>query len=101
MLGSARHAHKSAFAWTCGAILSLTLGACSSSPPRDQNYGTDLGADFHPPVVDAGSDAAPTGAAGAAGAPDTGAGGAAGDAGGTAGDTGGAAGDTGGAGGGT
>jgi len=72
---------------------------CGSTPPRDQNYGTDLGADFHPPVVDAGSDAA--GAAGAAGAPDSGAGGAAGDTGGTGGDTGGTAGSMGGAGGGT
>jgi hypothetical protein len=74
--------------WTFAAILTLAASACGSTPPRDQNYGSDLGADFHPPVVDAGSDTSPTGTAGS--------GGAAGDTGGTAGDTGGAAGDTGG-----
>jgi hypothetical protein len=30
-------------------------GACGSSPPRDQNFGTDLGADFRAPITDAGS----------------------------------------------
>lgn len=37
---------------------------CGSTPPRDQNYGTNLGADFVAPVIDAGSD----GAGGEAGA---------------------------------
>ncbi len=98
MLGSVLLARKSGFAWSTAAIVSLALSACGSSPPRDQNYGSDLGADFHPPVVDAASDAAQTGAAGAGGSASTGAGGAAGDTGGAAGDTGGTAGDTGGAG---
>jgi hypothetical protein len=40
---------------------------CGSTPPRDQNYGTDLGADFVAPVVDASGTAAQDGAAGAAG----------------------------------
>ena len=85
-------------AWTFAAILTLAASACGSTPPRDQNYGSDLGADFHPPVVDAATDVAPTGAAGAGGAAgDTG--GAAGAGDGAAADTGGAAGDTGGAGG--
>ena len=35
------------------AILTVAASACGSTPPRDQNYGSDLGADFHPPVVDA------------------------------------------------
>jgi len=85
MLGTGR------LAWIFAAILPLAAGACGSTPPRDQNYGTDLGADFHPPVVDAAADTAATGAGGAAGNT----GGTAGDTGGSAGDAGGAAGDTG------
>ncbi|HXJ21678.1 MAG TPA: hypothetical protein VMT03_15750 [Polyangia bacterium] len=89
MLGSAR------LAWAFAAILTLLAGACGSTPPRDVNYGTDLGADFRPPMSDAGSDTAVTSTGGSAGT--AGAGGAAGDTGGSGGDTGGTAGDTGGA----
>jgi hypothetical protein len=100
MLRAARFACK--FAWTFTAIVTLAASACGSSPPLDQNYGTDLGADFHPPVVDAASDAPGTGTAGAGGSSGVaGAGGAAGDTGGAAGDTGGAGGAAGDAGAGT
>jgi pilus assembly protein FimV len=59
-------------------------GACGSSPPTDRNLGTDLGADFRAPHVDAGSDTnltpegGPGGAAGDAGAGAAGSSGAAG-----------------------
>ena len=67
------------------ALLAGVLGAgCGSSPPVDQNFGTNLGADFVAPMVDASADGSggAGGAAGAAGAAgDTGAAGAAGAAG--------------------
>jgi len=34
------------------------VGGCGSSPPTDMNFGTNLGADFRAPIVDAGSDGA-------------------------------------------
>jgi len=95
MLGSAR------LAWAFAAVLTLFAGDCGSTPPRDLNYGTDLGADFRPPVVDAGTDTAVTATGGTAATGAAGAGGAAGDTGGSAGDMGGASGDAGGAAGGT
>lgn len=40
-----------------GALVTGLLAAgCGSSPPVDQNFGTNLGADFVAPVTDAGSD---------------------------------------------
>jgi hypothetical protein len=92
--------------------LSVTLaGGCGGSSPMDQHFGTDLGADFRAPVIDAEADttadapdssgaAGTSGTAGAAGS--GGAGGAAGqgDAGGSGG-AGNAAGSGGGAGSGT
>ncbi len=40
-----------------GVIAATWLGlACSSTPPRDINYGTDVGADFTPPDVGAPKD---------------------------------------------
>jgi hypothetical protein len=75
-------------------------GGCGSSPPTDRNFGTNLGADFRAPNIDASSGdtnvtpeaggggagaAGTSGAAGAGGAAGTtgaaGAGGGAGDAG--------------------
>lgn len=54
--------------WILAAILTCAAVGCGSNPPRDQNYGTNLGADFRAPVVDAHADAtADAGAAGAAG----------------------------------
>ena len=76
--------------------LTLAMSACGSTPPRDINYGSDLGADFRPPVVDASTDAAPTGGTTGTGG-GTGTGGSAGDTGGATGDSGGAGGDLGGA----
>jgi hypothetical protein len=77
------------------ALLAGALGvACSSSPPTDKNFGTNLGADFRAPNIDAGSDTNMTleggaagqgGAAGAAGSGAAGSSGAAGAAGGTGG----------------
>jgi hypothetical protein len=80
----------------CGAAAALLAGAlagaCGSSPPTDKNFGTNLGADFRAPNIDAGSGdtnvtpdagaggAGGVGAAGTSGA--AGAGGGAGDAGG-------------------
>ena len=54
------------------ALAAGLLGAgCGSSPPVDQNFGTNLGADFVAPIVDASTDGAGgtagTGAAGATG----------------------------------
>ncbi|HVY40397.1 MAG TPA: hypothetical protein VHM31_20805 [Polyangia bacterium] len=49
------------------ALLTGPAIGCSSSSARDQNYGTNLGADFVAPVVDAGHDAAPDGASGGSG----------------------------------
>ncbi len=44
----------------CSAAAALLAGAlggaCGSSPPTDKNFGTDLGADFRAPIIDAGSD---------------------------------------------
>jgi hypothetical protein len=68
-------------------------GACGNSAPVDKNFGTDLGADFRAPHIDAGSDTNVTpegGAAGSGGAAGTGAAGnsgAAGDGGGAGGVT--------------
>jgi hypothetical protein len=50
-------------------------GACGNSAPKDKNFGTDVGADFRAPIVDAGGDTNVTPASDA-----TGAGGAAGTA---------------------
>ena len=51
------------------AILTCAAAGCGSNPPRDVNFGTDKGADFHAPVVDAHSDAtSDAGAAGGGGA---------------------------------
>jgi hypothetical protein len=66
-------------AWILAAILTCAAASCSSNSARDVNFGTNLGADFRAPVVDAGSDAAAD--AGAAGTGD----GATGAAGGAAG----------------
>ncbi len=84
------------------ALLAGALaGGCGNTPPTDKNFGTDLGADFRAPIIDAGSDGATnvtpdaaadgTGTAGASGSGGdtgaagtggmTGAGGAAGNAG--------------------
>jgi hypothetical protein len=39
------------------ALLAGALGgACGNSPPTDKNFGTNLGADFKAPIVDASSD---------------------------------------------
>ncbi len=48
-----------------GVLTGLAMG-CRTSDARDQHYGTNLGADFVPPIVDAGQDGATAGAAGAA-----------------------------------
>jgi hypothetical protein len=41
------------------ALLAGALaGGCGSSPPTDLNFGTNLGADFRAPIVDASSDGA-------------------------------------------
>lgn len=61
-------------------VTGLLAAGCGSSPPVDQNFGTNLGADFVAPVVDAGA----AGAGGAGGSSDTGTGGST-DTGGTAG----------------
>jgi hypothetical protein len=67
------------------ALLAGALGgACGNSTPMDKNFGTNLGADFRAPNVDAGSDTNVTpeaGAAGAGGAAGTGAAGNSGAAG--------------------
>jgi hypothetical protein len=82
--------------------LSVTLaGGCGGSSPMDQHYGTDLGADFRAPVIDAEADTtadAPdsSGAAGTSGSAGTGGAAGSGGAGGAAGQ--GAAGGSGGAG---
>jgi hypothetical protein len=41
-------------------VLAVVAGStvaisCGSSPPRDQNFGTEAGADFVPPAPDLGS----------------------------------------------
>ncbi len=59
------------------AIAGAAAFGCSSTPPRDINFGTDLGADFRAPVVDAGGGDTATGgadqsAAGAGGQDDAG-----------------------------
>ncbi len=46
-------------------IAGVAAFGCGSTPPRDINYGTDLGADFRAPVVDAGGESATGGAGGA------------------------------------
>jgi hypothetical protein len=70
-------------------LVALLTGAaigCGGSTARDQNYGTNLGADFVAPIVDAGQDGATAGAAGSSNSGTAGAaGGTAGAAGGTAG----------------
>jgi hypothetical protein len=66
------------------ALLAGALGgACGSSPPTDRNFGSNLGADFRAPHIDAGSDTNVTldGAAGTSGAAGTGAAGSSGAAG--------------------
>ena len=67
------------------AVLAGALGgACGNSAPKDKNFGTDLGADFRAPIVDAGGDtnvtpaSDATGAGGAAGTDSAGGSGAAG-----------------------
>jgi hypothetical protein len=67
-------------------------GACGSSPPTDKNFGTNLGADFQAPIVDAASDG-DTNVTPEASVGGTGTGGAAGTGGST--DTGGATGTAG------
>lgn len=47
-------------------FLACAAAGCGSTPPRDQNFGTDLGADYRAPIVDAASDAATGGAGGGA-----------------------------------
>ena len=44
---------------TLAAAASLLLPACSSSGPRDMNYGTDAGLGYVPPDVGARADSAP------------------------------------------
>jgi hypothetical protein len=83
-----------------GAVQALLAGAllggvgCGSSPPTDQNFGTNLGADFRAPITDASADgdmnvtpdsASGTGTGGTGGAPGTGGNAATGGAGGSAG----------------
>jgi hypothetical protein len=87
----ARLVRGAAAALLAGAL----AGACGSSPPTDKNFGTNLGADFRAPNIDAGSgdtnvtpDAGAGGAGGAGGVGAAGTSGAAG-AGGGAGDAGG------------
>jgi pilus assembly protein FimV len=88
----ARSARTRLFGGAAVVLLAGALGgACGSSPPTDQNFGTNLGADFRAPHIDAGSgdtnvtpeagadDGGHAGAAGTSGA--AGAGGAAGSAG--------------------
>jgi len=64
------------------ALLTGSAMGCGSSSARDQNYGTNLGADFVAPIVDAGQDGAKDGAtAGNDGAASPGTGGSSGAAG--------------------
>jgi hypothetical protein len=84
--------HTLGFGWGLGLIAVGLLGAaapaCSSSTPRDINYGTDAAADFDAPVRETAPEAAETGGGGGQGGSvgQGGAGGAAG-AGGQGGDT--------------
>jgi hypothetical protein len=48
-------------------VAAAFAAGCGSSAPIDQNYGTNLGADFVAPVVDAGSEAGGGGTGGASG----------------------------------
>ncbi|HEY6477612.1 MAG TPA: hypothetical protein VI456_13610, partial [Polyangia bacterium] len=54
-----------------GALLALLAaafsGACGGSPPTDKNFGTNVGADFRAPNIDAGSDTNVTPEGGAGG----------------------------------
>jgi hypothetical protein len=60
------------------ALLTSAAIGCGSSSARDVNYGTDKGADFVAPIVDAGQDGATAGAGGDASPGTAGAGGAGG-----------------------
>ena len=51
-LARARLVRSAAAALLVGAL----GGGCGSSPPTDKNFGTNLGADFRAPIIDAGSD---------------------------------------------
>jgi hypothetical protein len=67
-------------AWFVSALTALLVGGCDPATYTDQNFDSDLGADFRAPVHDAG-DEADTAAGGAAGSgASAGSGGSAGNA---------------------